>query len=204
MSFPFYTEPTHTRGTIDNSSTNGARSTSTSSTEGRLVLEVADKISLLEPNKTPFTTLLTNVGKVYDGKSWKGSGLLKQVTGNPEFGWIQDYYGGRYARVGAAYNSTDNDVTMTVTGAGASPAYIFTVGDVIKNARTGENLLVVTIASATTITADRAFGTTAAAAGLAGDGIFIVGNVNEENGGARNINTTQANKETNYTLEIWV
>ena len=74
----------------------------------------------------------------------------------------------------------------------------------IKNARTGENLLVVTIASATTITADRAFGTTAAAAGLAGDGIFIVGNVNEENGGARNINTTQANKETNYTLEIWV
>lgn len=37
-------------------------------------------------NKHPLVTLLTNVGKVYDGKAWKGSGLLKQATGNPEFG----------------------------------------------------------------------------------------------------------------------
>lgn len=161
-------------------------------------MDVADKISLLEPTKTPLVSLMTNVGKVWDGKSWKGAGILKAQTGNPEFAWIQDYYGGRYARVGASYNSTDNDVTITVTGAGSSPAYIFTVGDVIKNARSGENLLVVTIASTTTITADRAFGTTAAAAGLAGDGLFIVGNVNEENGGARNVNSTQANKESNY------
>ena len=109
------------------------------------------------------------------------------------------YYGGRYARVGAAYNSTDNDVTITVTGAGSSSAHIFTVGDVIKNARTGENLLVVTIASATTITADRAFGTTSAAAGLTGDGLFIIGNVSEENAGARNANTTQITPVTNYT-----
>lgn len=143
---------------------------------------------------------MTNVGKVWDGKSWKGSGMLKAVTGNPEFGWIEDYYGGRYARVGAAYNNTDDDVTITVSGAGSSSAYIFTPGDVIKNARTGENMEVVTIASATTITAGRAFGTTAAAAGLTGDGLFIVGNVNEENGSARNVNTTQSAKVTNYTF----
>jgi hypothetical protein len=86
-----------------------------------------------------------------------------------------------------------------VTGAGSSPAYIFTVGDVIKNARTGENMLVATIASSTTITATRAFGTTAIAAGAAGDGLFIIGNANEENGGARNVNTTQTAQQSNYT-----
>lgn len=112
---------------------------------------------------------------------------------------MEDTYGGKYARVSATYNSTDNDVTISVTGAGSSSAYIFTVGDIIRNARTGENLLVVTIASATTITADRAFGTTAAAAGAAGDGLFIIGNVSEENAGARNANATQSTPVTNYT-----
>jgi hypothetical protein len=157
------------------------------------------KIFLLEPNKHALVTLLTNVGRVWDGKAWKGSSMLKRPTGNPEFKWFEDYYGGRYARVSAAYNSTDNAVTISVTGAGSSSAYIFTVGDVIKNARTGENLLVATIAGATSITAARAFGTTAAAAGLAGDGLFIVGNASEENGGARNANATQSTPVTNYT-----
>ena len=63
-------------------------------------------------------------------------------------------------------------------------------------------MLVATIASATTITvaaAGRAFGTTAAAAGADADGLYIIGNVNEENSGARNVNTTRSSKETNYT-----
>lgn len=34
-------------------------------------------------------SLLTNVGKVYDGKAWKGSGILKKATGNPEFSWFK-------------------------------------------------------------------------------------------------------------------
>ena len=63
-------------------------------------------------------------------------------------------------------------------------------------------MLVATIASATTITiaaGGRAFGTTAAAAGVAGDGLFIVGNASEENAGARNVNTTQSASQSNYT-----
>lgn len=64
-------------------------------------------------------------------------------------------------------------------------------------------MLVATIASASTITVaagGRGFGTSAAAAGVSGDGLFIIGNVNEENGGARNVNTTQSSPQTNYTL----
>jgi len=60
-------------------------------------------------------------------------------------------------------------------------------------------LLVATVATSVTITAKRAFGTSAAAAGVVGDGLFIVGNVSEENSGARNVNATQSTPQTNYT-----
>jgi hypothetical protein len=123
--------------------------------------------------------------------------MLKAATGNPEFKWFEDFYGGRYARAAAAYIAGASSID--VTGAGTSSAYIFTVGDVIKNARTGENMLVTAITDADTIAVTRAFGTTSAAAGLAGDGLFIVGNTNEENGGARNVNSTQSTPQTNYT-----
>ena len=116
--------------------------------------------------------------------------------------WFEDFYGGRYAKVSGTY-AASGTVTITVTGAGASSAYIFTVGDIIKNARTGENMLVTTIAGVNTITVastGRSFGTTAAAAGADADGLFIIGNASEENASARNINTTRSSSESNYTL----
>ena len=60
-------------------------------------------------------------------------------------------------------------------------------------------MLVTALASATSLTVTSAYGTTAGAAGAAGDGIFIVGNVNEENGLARNTNDTLKTEVTNYT-----
>lgn len=62
--------------------------------------------------------------------------------------------------------------------------------------------MVATIAGVNTFTiasGGRAFGTTAAAAGADGDSLFIVGNVNEENAGARNVNVTRSSKLSNYT-----
>lgn len=55
--FPFYTEPTHTTGLVTAATGNGARSTATSYTEGRLIVDVVDKIFLLEPNRHPLVTL---------------------------------------------------------------------------------------------------------------------------------------------------
>jgi len=200
MAYPYYSEPTHDTGTVTSDSSNAARSTAVSLAEERLIVNAVDKIFLLEPNKHPLVSLLTNVGKVYDGKAWKGSGLLKSATGNPEFKWFEDFYGGRYAKnVGALGTGA---VTIVCSGAGSSSAYIFTVGDVIKNARTGENMLVATIYSATQITiasTGRSFGSTAAAAIAAGDELYIVGNVSEENASARNVNTTRSTPESNYT-----
>ena len=84
MAYPYYTEPTHDQGTV----ASAPRTTSVSSSEVRLVVDVVDKIFLLEPNKHPLVTLLTQVGKVWDGKAWSGSGMLKAPTGNPEFSWF--------------------------------------------------------------------------------------------------------------------
>ncbi|MCK5616263.1 DUF5309 family protein [Candidatus Pacearchaeota archaeon] len=191
--YPYYTEPTHDQGTV----AAAPRTTAVSEAEGRMIVNVVDKIFLLEPNKHPLVTLLTNVGKVYDGKAWKGSSMLKKATGNPEFGWFEDYYGGRYAKnVGAI---AAGGVTLTVSGAGSSSAHIFTKGDLVKNARTNEIMFVSAVASTTTITVTRSFGTTAAAALVDGDGLYIVGNVSEENASARNVNTTRSAKQTNYT-----
>ena len=109
-------------------------------------------------------------------------------------------YGGRFARAAAAY--TFNTTDVFVTGAGTNPAYIFTVGDVIRNARTGENMAVTAIApggDTTKLTVTRQVGTVAMAAGNAGDGLYIVGNASEEGAGARSVNTTQITPVTNYT-----
>lgn len=197
MGYPYYNEPTHDRGTP----AAAARDTVVSNAEGRLIVDAVDKIFLLEPNKHPLVSLLTNVGKVYDGAAWKGSSLLKQATGNPEFKWFEDFYGGRYAKVSGTYAAATG-VTITVTGAGSSSANIFTAGDIIKNARTGECMRVNAVASDTTLTiltAGRSYGSSAAGAGADGDGLYIIGNVNEENAGARNINTTRSSQESNYT-----
>lgn len=195
--YPYYTEPTHDQGVVSAASGNAARTSDVSSAEGRLIIDAVDKIFLLEPNKHPLVTLLTNVGKVWDGKAWVGAGIMKAVTGNPQFKWFEDVYGGRYARTGAT--ATSSGVTITVSGAGTSSAYIFTVGDVVRNSRTGENFLVTAIASATTLTVTRAFGSQAGVAMNLGDGLFIIGNVSEENSGARNVNATRSVPQTNYT-----
>ena len=92
--YPYYNEPTHLDGqVISTAATNYSRDTATSSTEQRLIVDAVDKIFLLEPNKHPLVTLLTSVGKVWDGKAWKGSGMLKRATGNPDFKWFKIIFG---------------------------------------------------------------------------------------------------------------
>ena len=191
--FPYYTEPTHDQG----AASAATRDTAVASAEGRLIVDAVDKIFLLEPNKHPLTTLMTNVGKVWDGKAWTGSSLMKAVTTNPEFKWFEDVYGGRYARASVAKSTAIT--ALDVTGAGTNSAYIFTIGDVVRNSRTGENFLVTGITDGDTIAVTPAFGGTAAANVAAGDGLFIIGNVNAENTGARNVNTTRSAAQTNYT-----
>jgi len=87
--YPYYVEPTHDQGdALTLTAANASRSTATSTTEGRLVVDATDKVFLLEANKHPLVTLLTNVGRTWDGGAWKGSSMQKQVTFNPTFDWF--------------------------------------------------------------------------------------------------------------------
>jgi hypothetical protein len=124
--------------------------------------------------------------------------MLKSETGNPEFKWFEDVYGGRFAKVSANYTAAAGQAP-TVTGAGTNSGYIFTVGDVVMNARTGEKAVVSVVAAGAVTLGTRGFGSTAAAAGVVGDSLFIIGNVNEENASARNVNMTQSSAQSNYT-----
>jgi len=201
-SFPYYTENTHDTGVVSNASGNAARDTTISSAEGSLVIDMAERVFLLDVKVSPLTGLLTNVGKNWEGKSLKGQALLTRTVTNPEFDELEGHLPGRFCKVSGGGYAASGAVTITVTGAGSSPAYIFTPGDVLMNVKSGERLLVATIASTTTITvasAGRAYGTTAAAAGNDQDSLLIIGNVNEENGGVRNVNSTRLEKVTNYT-----
>lgn len=198
-SYPYHTEPTHNFDTtaqgFANTAANAARDTSVSVAEGRMVVDVVDKVFLLEPTRHPLTTLLNEV-RVSDG-TIKGSRIMKASTGNYEFGWLEATYGGRYAKASIAMSTSDTN--LDVHGAGTNSAYIFTPGDVVKNARTGEVFIVSSITDGNTVVIVRSFGSTAAAAMNAGDGLFIIGSASEENAGARNVNQTRSTKQTNYT-----
>ena len=168
--------------------------------------DISNKIYQLDAHISPFTALLTTVGKSYDGKSWQGTASQKKMATNYEFKCLEGFFGGRYCKVSGTY--TTGAVTITVTGAGSSSAYIFTPGDIVMNARTGERFKVDTVASATTITvaaAYRGLGTSSDIAGADGDELYIIGNSNEESASARNINVARVGNQTNYTLiKIWV
>lgn len=199
--FPWYSEQVHQQGPFTNVSGNAARDTKTAYDEGRLKIDIVDYISLLEPKQSPLVTLLTQPVKVWDGQGWKAVGLNKApVIGTYEFSWLEDRYSSRFAKV-SAY-SVSGDTTITVTANSAEPAYLFTAGDVVKNIRTGEQFIVKTIGSATTITVDangRAFGSTPSAAMQSGDGLVIIGSANSENATARNVNVTKIKKQSNIT-----
>jgi hypothetical protein len=49
MAYPYHTEPTHDQGIVASSAGNKSRTTTVSAAEGRLIVDAADKIALLEP-----------------------------------------------------------------------------------------------------------------------------------------------------------
>lgn len=146
----------------------------------KMVIDMSEKIALLQPEKTPLTTIL---------KRLQGN---TESTFNPEFNWMEDDIGARWDAVnnGAGYLSTDTTVVV-------DNGDYFSINDLVKIPRTGEVLIVKAIAT-NSLTVGRAFGTTAAAALVDNDPIVIIGNANEEGSGARTIKSTLEIQKTNY------
>ena len=153
--------------------------TTTNITQNRRVVDMADKIALLQPNVAPFITVL---------KKAKND---TRVVYNPKFEWLEDdLLGIRTLANGAANN--------TVTSINVDDGSIFRIGDIAKVPSTGECVLITGV-SANALTVTRGYGSTNAAA-IADDAeILIIGNAQAENAGAREVKSTQETPCYNYT-----
>jgi len=195
MAYPNYTEPDHISGPVGSVANTGAWGIKDNETEGSLKLDISSTIGILDSNESPLLATITNVGKNYDSSvgQWKGAGINKEVTGSYKFQEFTDFLSGTTCKVSETY-AASGAVTVTVTGAGDTPARIFVPGDVVVNDRTGERMRVATVPTDTTFTviaAERAFGTTIAAAGAGADVLTLVASAHSEFSTTPNANATQ-------------
>lgn len=149
--------------------------------QGKMVIDMSNDIALLEPSAAPLVTFLKRAKGKTEGAS------------NPEFKWLEDDLGARWDAVNSAAGHAA-DVTSLVVDNGD----YFSPGDIVKVPRTGEVILVKSVA-ANTLTVARGFGVTGAAALVDNDPLVIIGNVNEEGSGTRIIKSTQEIERFNYT-----
>lgn len=119
----------------------------------------------------------------------------KKATRTDEFHWFEEDVAGCWTAINhaAGYDNDDTDIVV-------DDETLFKPKDVIKNTRTGEQMLVTAVTTAThTLTVIRGYGSTAAAAMTDNDDIVRLGNALEQNSSAPESNLRQPTKITNYT-----
>lgn len=127
------------------------------------VIDMDDVIAMLDPDTSQFTTMLMKVAS--------GTAFSSKVE------WLEDQLFPRLATVDVAgyADTTSNTAVPVTTGQGV----YFRANDELRNARTGECLIVVSISS-DNVTCSRANGRVTHAAGLSGDQLLIVGNTSAQ------------------------
>ena len=135
----------------------------------RKVVDMADKIAMLDPNDGPFLTFL---------KQMKGG---KREVFNPRFHWLEDDLLGATTKVATAISSAAATSLVVEDGT------IVRVGDIINIPAVGENMMV-TAVSGNTLTVTRGYGSVAAAAAIAqGAVVEIIGNAQAEGAKLREV-----------------
>lgn len=142
-------------------------------------VDMANTIYLLQPEETPFATLVRR--------------LSKRATINPVFDWLEDEAVPYVDAInnGAGYLSTDTAIVVDNGG-------YFAANDIVKVFRTGETMRVTGVAT-NTLTVTRSWGATAAAALLDNDVLMIMGPAYAEGAGKGAARMTKKVKKTNYT-----
>lgn len=145
------------------------------------VVDMAKSIAELEPDASPLTVFL---------KKMNGKG---KVAINPKFNWLENELIPRWNQINYSTGYTAGDTQFVVdTGA------YFRIGDLIKNARSKEQMLVTGV-STNTITASRGWGSTSADTMANDDYLLLIGNANEEGATMPAKRTVQEVEKTNYT-----
>lgn len=140
-------------------------------------IDVADTISLLEPDAAPLTTITARMGK--------------KDTHNPQYSWFEDTLDPRF-------DTQNGGATNSATTVNVNHGTYYGPQDLVYNTRTAEIIRVVSI-STNALTVVRAIGGTTGTAMLDGDELLIIGSAAMEGDvskAARSQNPTQV---TNYT-----
>ena len=148
----------------------------------RRVVDMSEKISVLEPDSAPLTQLTKKMGK--------------KVAINPDFKWMEEESLVRTASPAATYTA---GVTQISVGSGTGVR--FRVGDVVKVVESGEQMLVTAVAT-DLLDVSKGYGTTSTAAIPSADTLLIIGNSNQEFATKRAILATDPVAKTNYTQII--
>jgi len=161
------------------------------------MFDVSSKVFLLDPGNNPLLTLLTSIGTVADGVTYKGSPMKKRATIDPEFKEFEDKYGEVRTDLTAAVTSA------TATSFSVTDASIFADGDVIlavDNTGAGQEQILITNVdvSTNTLTVVRGQGTTALSSIANGSYLYRIGNSSPEGANVRTANTTVKTVQYNY------
>lgn len=162
----------------------GVRGTGNVNQTTFLPLDISRLISLLEPDKAPLTTLLTNMaGKMEEADQYK-------------FYWNEDVLNPRWDAINNAAGYAAGDTSLVVDNGS-----YFRAKDIIRIPRTGE-IISVTSVSTNTLTVSRSWGSTAAAALNDDEPIQILGNAAEQGAEKGTGRTTVKESQSNYCQTI--
>ena len=150
------------------------------------IIDMSNDIALLNPSATPFILLLKQIKN------------MTKVAENKKFDWLEDDVKAVDDAINMAGGALAADTKLIVdTGA------LFRVGDIVQNKRTHENMYVSVINpdgdNVNELTFVRGHGEVSAAAINDNDGLKIIGNVNAEGSGTREIKSTEPEDCYNYT-----
>ncbi len=158
------------------------RTTTSSIYQAKRIVDMADKIALLQPSKSPLLRLLS-------GGSDKRATIKSASCSDPKFQWLEDDLQPEWSACTAIEPIGETTIAVT-TGTGT----YFTARDLVVIPRTGEVLIVSSVATST-ITISTAL----VAATAVGDELLIIGNASEEGATAPTIKTILEAVAYNYT-----
>ncbi len=148
-----------------------------------LKVSMRDQIAMLDTDDTQFTTMLMDPR------------LQKEKANSFKEEWLEDVYMPRLSTLGTALSASTDTVIPTATNEGL----YFRAGDLVRNAVTGEAMLVTVGNAASSFTAARGLGTVAAVSSVSGADLVIIGHIDTQGATLPTIMMTQRTTNYNYT-----
>ncbi|RLI89179.1 MAG: hypothetical protein DRO62_02170 [Candidatus Altiarchaeales archaeon] len=151
-------------------------------TSSRRVMDVPEKIFLLQPDAAPLVQILFKA--------------KKKTAINPKFTWYERDLFPKRDQINDSKTHTSTETTFTV-----DHGSYFKAGDVIKDENTGEQMYVSSVSS-NVLTVIRGWGETSASAPSDDDYLLVLGNANEEGASSPGLKSETSTEVYNYVQDF--